>query len=71
MKFSSKHPLFALLFVLAIFLAAPVAAFAQGGESGGLHYFGAAAGSVLGSIRFIHCSKADQLFGPSFFSKYR
>ncbi|MBG99030.1 MAG: F0F1 ATP synthase subunit C [Solibacterales bacterium] len=47
MKFSSKQPLFALLFVLAIFLAAPVAAFAQGGESGGLHYFGAAVGGGI------------------------
>ncbi len=47
MKFKSKQSLFASLFGLAIFLAAPVTAFAQGGESGGLHYFGAAVGAGI------------------------
>ena len=47
MQFISKRSASALLFVMAVFLTAPVAAFAQGAESGGLHYFGAAVGGGI------------------------
>ncbi len=48
MRFSPKRSAFALLFLVAFFLAAPTGAFAQDGEvSGGLQYFGAAVGGGI------------------------
>ncbi len=44
---SSKRSAFAFLFVMAIFLIAPAGAFAQGGDGGGLQYFGAAVGGGI------------------------
>ena len=52
MKFSSKRSISTLLFIMAIFLMTPMAAFAQSGEGGGLHYFGAAVG---GGIVVVGC----------------
>ena len=48
MRFSPKRSAFALLFLIALFLAAPTGVFAQGGEGGGgLQYFGAAVGGGI------------------------
>ena len=48
MRFSPKRSAFALLFLIAVFLTAPTAVFAQDGEGGGgLHYFGAAVGGGI------------------------
>ena len=48
MRFSPKRSAFALLFMIAVFLAAPTGVFAQGAEGGsGLQYFGAAVGGGI------------------------
>ena len=48
MRFSPKRSASALLFMITVFLLAPTAAFAQGGDGGGgLHYFGAAVGGGI------------------------